>query len=1050
MTPSPPVDHPFAAYLANGAADFRPDWDVPSFGRPASDALMAELDAVRANPAPNGRRRIHALLGPSGYGKTHLFGRVLHARGDAVHFAYVPMTSDPARVSPAEQVRWGVLDSLFRSSATFAPLRRHLARLFAPSFAAYLDALPAGLRGKCAEVRKELDADPLMAVVTVLGPAEGLPPYHHLADDVRRRHPELSAGAVRALVLSLSPAADDAWAWLRGEDGSLTDARRRDLLLTDDPPDVLAVLKAVAVLLRQVRTPLLVCLDQTEELLKKDAVAFHGLTSALMAWLQEVPNLVLVLGCIRQEWGQMATRQGYEAFVHRVEKHDLTQFTPAEAADFLARRVRSWQDRPAGAPDGWPFDLDEVRAHAARSPSPPRGFLLHCRERFDDWRAKGEHGLVRLSDTIVPPPDDFPQLWQATLDQVAKDARPAAQLQLDQLWAGVKEVLDIARLAKMPGDGVAVERVTPFEMKKDKTAPAAQVELVVGTERFPVVVTVSKPIENGQGFNSYFDGWDAATKAGVVGTVAVWSIAKPFNGKTSKGWDKYRERVSDGKIRPFPLDEHTSAFQHMEAVRRLLDAARAGNVIAAGKPLTADDCRRRLADSGMLVNLKLFELLFGNWPVIEAVRAKSTVSTQVPVAISPIAPPTRSALIATTPTIRVVSAPSSSAVSVVAQSPVAAAAPKAITPPVPVAAPRPAQAPIPPGPPQPETNAWAAGMLDQLVSKLRAKGQPVRPAGYDLGPTFARFKVEPKDDADYAKVRKQADNLKLHLGLTTKPIIAAQAGYISIDVQRPDRQTVPLAPLLATRPAALAGRPAFPLGTDVTGTAHWLDLADSSTCHLLLAGTTGSGKSELLKVMLAALADHLGPDELQVFLIDPKRVTFNLPGESPYVPKPVVYDAAAAIPVVEECFEEMERRYDVMQQRGVENIGELTGTDAVPRWVVVFDEFADLMADKVGKKELERFLPRLGAKARAAGIHLVLGTQRPEATVVTPLLRSNLPGRLSLWVMSERDSKIILDEPDAAHLLGKGDLFWRAGGGLVRLQSPFVTKPELERALRYH
>jgi S-DNA-T family DNA segregation ATPase FtsK/SpoIIIE len=118
--------------------------------------------------------------------------------------------------------------------------------------------------------------------------------------------------------------------------------------------------------------------------------------------------------------------------------------------------------------------------------------------------------------------------------------------------------------------------------------------------------------------------------------------------------------------------------------------------------------------------------------------------------------------------------------------------------------------------------------------------------------------------------------------------------------------------------------------------------------------------------------------------------------------------------------------------------------------VVVFDEFADLMADKADKKELERHLKRLGAKARAAGIHLVLGTQRPEATVVTPLLRANLPGRISLQVPTEKDSKIILDEPDAAHLLDRGDLLWRDRGALIRLQGPFLTKEELEAYLRAH
>jgi S-DNA-T family DNA segregation ATPase FtsK/SpoIIIE len=116
--------------------------------------------------------------------------------------------------------------------------------------------------------------------------------------------------------------------------------------------------------------------------------------------------------------------------------------------------------------------------------------------------------------------------------------------------------------------------------------------------------------------------------------------------------------------------------------------------------------------------------------------------------------------------------------------------------------------------------------------------------------------------------------------------------------------------------------------------------------------------------------------------------------------------------------------------------------------VVVFDEFADLMLEAKSKRELETLLKRLGAKARAAGIHLILGTQRTEASVVTPLLRSNLPGRISLRVTGDRDSKLILDAAGAAELLGRGDLLWRRGGDLLRLQSPYVGEEELRRTLR--
>ncbi len=280
------------------------------------------------------------------------------------------------------------------------------------------------------------------------------------------------------------------------------------------------------------------------------------------------------------------------------------------------------------------------------------------------------------------------------------------------------------------------------------------------------------------------------------------------------------------------------------------------------------------------------------------------------------------------------------------------------------------------------------------------------------------------------------------------PVIADQPGYISVDVQRPDRQKVWLADCMDKGPTHLAGQPIFPVGVDVTGQPHWLNLADPSTCHILAAGTTGSGKSEFLKAMLAALAARLPPLDLRFVLVDPKHVTFNFPRSSPYLLHPVAHTVEEAMPLVQKCFAETEKRYALLEERGLEHVGQLTGKDALPRIVVVFDEFADLMADRKSRKELETSLKRIGALARAAGIHLVLATQRPDKDVVIPLLKANLPTRICLRVEGERNSKIILDEEGGENLLGHGDLFWKYGGGMIRLQGTLVSKPELEKSLK--
>lgn len=344
---------------------------------------------------------------------------------------------------------------------------------------------------------------------------------------------------------------------------------------------------------------------------------------------------------------------------------------------------------------------------------------------------------------------------------------------------------------------------------------------------------------------------------------------------------------------------------------------------------------------------------------------------------------------------------------------------------------------------------WANQLLRAVSVKLNEFGQKVEPIGVQLGPTFARFKLKPLGKTSIGKVRNHANDLRTHIAaIADVPVITDQPGFISIDIRRPDRQTVGLSQCLANVPPDLAQKPAFPVGVDMVGQPFWLNLADPSSCHILAAGTTGSGKSEFLKAMIASLAARLSPLDLQFVLIDPKRVTFNFSGKSPYLLRPVAHTVEEAMPMVQECFAETERRYKILQDKGLEHVGQLKGQDALARIVVIFDEFADLMAERDTKLELEESLKRIGALARAAGIHLVLATQRPDKDVVTPLLRANLPTRICLRVDGERNSKIILDEEGGENLLGNGDLFWKHGSGMIRLQGAFVPKPELEKLLR--
>ncbi|MBN9517563.1 DNA translocase FtsK [bacterium] len=1022
------MDDPFSTDRLNDVADFRPAWDVPTLGAAFTTAFSAAIDDVRARPAPDPGRKIHAFLGPAGYGKTHLFGRIHHHQRDRVYFAFIPALSGIDSGDRAKRLestlRWRLVESLLYAAHTFAPLRLQFARLLAPSFAAYFDQLSAGLKARSAAVRGALEQDPL-TVLELFAQVDGLGPYHQLADAVRARLPHCSGPVLRALVLGVSPAADDARWWLRGEADQVPERRLAALRLTDrsgqplDSPPLIDVLRAVAELLRLNDTPLVVCFDQLEELFKHERSGSTALTGQLMTWLHEVPNLLVGVGCHTDLWRHVAAEAGFKSFFDRVTSHHLPPLSGTEAAELVRRRMASWADYDAKREPGWPFDLDSARAYADRNEPAPRSFLqLECAPRFNDWLAKKRAGVIRFDSGPVETPvaELFRLEWAKELGAVAAERKAAADTQDTDLWAAVEESLTIAGLGGYVPAGVRIDSVgrQPIAPSPSDPRPSARVTLSAGGKTRSVIVAVSKK-DGGGAFGHWYTALEAALTGTAAGAVVVWPRAQLAVGKTTGGYRKYAEKLASGAIRPFPLDENEAAFHQLECLRRVILSAKTGNLLLGKTSVTADDCRKLIVEAGLLANLKLYEFVFRNWPGL----TESTTPA--------VAPPPASA-------------------------PPPAPPPTAPPPPASVGAsrPTPVSPPPPSAPLQPPAAepTWAETILKKAADYLKKRGQPVHPVGADVGPTFVRLKVELRGDADFGRIKKQEKNLKLNLLLPHEPLIQAQAGYVSIDVQRPDRQTVLLSSLLPACPTGLAGEPAFPVGVGVDGTVEWLNLSEPEGCHVLVAGTTGSGKSEFLKAAVAALAARLDPTRLRFRLVDPKRVTFNVDPRCPYLGGPVVYDAEAAIPVLEECSDEMERRYERLQARGKDHVRQLTGADAVPWWVVVFDEFADLMTDKGTRKLLEPLLKRLGAKARAAGIHLVLGTQRPDATVLPLQLRSNLPGRVGLQVATERESKLFLDEPDAAYLFGKGDLVWKRGGGLVRLQSPFAPRAEFDDYLR--
>lgn len=353
--------------------------------------------------------------------------------------------------------------------------------------------------------------------------------------------------------------------------------------------------------------------------------------------------------------------------------------------------------------------------------------------------------------------------------------------------------------------------------------------------------------------------------------------------------------------------------------------------------------------------------------------------------------------------------------------------------------------------PVPTVNTDVMGQ--ELVKILNSFKIETTYRGAAIGPAFVRVKLKPELGVKVNSILKLSDDLRVQLGLTYPPLIAPQAGFISVDLPRPDRQTAHFEHYIQSKTLDPTESVRIAIGVNLDGNLVEADLSDPNTCHFLVGGTTGSGKSEFLRSLLLSLIVRHEPSHLKVALVDPKRVTFPEFEQMPWLFSPIVKDSDRAIDLMGKLVDEMESRYQRFEATGCNDLRTYNqqmsqqSSKLLPRIVCIFDEYADFMAEKEPRTALEQSIKRLGAMARAAGIHLIIATQRPEAKVVTPLIRSNLPGRVALRTASEADSAIVLggNQKSAAALLGKGDLLYLAGADFQRLQSLFASKIHLSR-----
>ncbi len=342
----------------------------------------------------------------------------------------------------------------------------------------------------------------------------------------------------------------------------------------------------------------------------------------------------------------------------------------------------------------------------------------------------------------------------------------------------------------------------------------------------------------------------------------------------------------------------------------------------------------------------------------------------------------------------------------------------------------------------------SARIAEQLVKTLSHFGVDATIVGQIAGPRVVRYELQLAPGTKVSKVAGLKDDLSYALATTEIRILAPIPGKQAVGVEVPN-----LSPKLVTLGDIFGDMPgqASPLsvwlGKDISGNSVWTDLARMP--HLLIAGTTGSGKSGCVNTMLTSILLRSTPDEVRMILIDPKRIELNYYESIPHLLTPVVSNPKEASAVLQNVVAEMERRYERLSIIRARNLPEANrtfkarGEDPLPYLLVVIDELADLMM--VSPQAVEDAIIRLAQKSRAVGIHLVLATQRPSVDVITGMIKANVPSRIAFAVSSQTDSRVILDTSGAESLLGQGDMLFKPLGTsrMQRVQGAYVTEEEI-------
>ncbi|MBQ7355416.1 MAG: DNA translocase FtsK [Clostridia bacterium] len=341
---------------------------------------------------------------------------------------------------------------------------------------------------------------------------------------------------------------------------------------------------------------------------------------------------------------------------------------------------------------------------------------------------------------------------------------------------------------------------------------------------------------------------------------------------------------------------------------------------------------------------------------------------------------------------------------------------------------------------------------EKLVSVLKSFRVPTEVVNVSHGPTITRYELAPKEGVRVRAIANLVDDIALNLETSGVRIEAPIPGKAAVGIEVPNKSaaTVYLRELLENPSFENSkSKVTCALGMDVAGAPVYLDIAKMP--HLLIAGATGMGKSVCINSLIVSLLYKASPDEVKLILIDPKKVELNVYNKLPHLLVPVVNLPKKAAGSLSWAVGEMERRFELIEEVGVRDIkgyNQITANDPqkefLPHIIIIIDELADLMM--TAPDDVEESICRLAQKARAAGMHLIIGTQRPSVDVITGLIKANIPSRIAFTVASNVDSRTIIDVAGAEKLIGRGDMLYAPVGAMkpIRVQGSFVSDKEVE------